>query len=232
MSDSAKMKKISSRPDNRGLANKTRVVRGLLTELLQGKWQSADRLTEAEACQRFKVSRTPVREALFELQGLGLLEIRRNCGAVMLPFGPKELADIYAVRTLLEVEATRLAAIQSDSEEVEKLIEEFGEVLESGKEESFWEHDDQLHHYIAKKSENMTLAAEITRYKNLIQTMQEIIDENPRSLKAEAIGEQIEILKLIKKRQPAEAAEAMRSHLEQAVESTVKAMEAFRMATA
>ncbi|MDF1810962.1 MAG: GntR family transcriptional regulator [Verrucomicrobiales bacterium] len=229
MSDAAMS---NTQSEGKSFANKTRVVRGLLTELLQGKWQSADRLTEADACQRFKVSRTPVREALFELQGLGLLEIRRNCGAVMLPFGPEELINLYAVRTLLESEAARLAALEADAAEIDKMIDECENVLDSNDENKFWEHDQQIHHYVAKSSGNRSLAAEIKRYESLIQTMREIIDENPRSVRSEALGEHIEILENIKLHKPAEAAEAMRRHLEKAVASAIAAMEAFRVATA
>src|SRR5690606_4193138 len=75
------------------------VVRGLLAGLLRGEWEGGARLTEAEAVAKFGVSRTPVREALLELQGLGFVELRRNCGAVFLPFGPDELREIYAVRS-------------------------------------------------------------------------------------------------------------------------------------
>ncbi|MDF1753459.1 MAG: GntR family transcriptional regulator [Verrucomicrobiales bacterium] len=219
-----------TKSETKGFANKTKVVRGLLTELLQGKWQAADRLTEAEACERFNVSRTPVREALFELQGLGLLEIRRNCGAVMLPFGPKELENIFRVRTLLEVEASRLAALQADVEQIGKLIEEFEE--NNGGEEAYWEHDQQLHHYVAKSSGNMSLAAEIARYHNLMQTMREIIEENSINIEVPETGEHVEILKCIKTGQPVEAGEAMRRHLERAVDSAVSAMESFRVAVA
>ena len=98
---------LSSNPRSAG---KRIVVRGILAGLLKGEWLGGARLTEAEAVEKFGVSRTPVREALLELQGLGLIELRRNCGAVFLPFGPEQLREIYDVRSLLEVEATRLAA--------------------------------------------------------------------------------------------------------------------------
>jgi DNA-binding GntR family transcriptional regulator len=210
------------------MANKTKVVRGLLKELLEGKWQVSDRLTEAEACERFKVSRTPVREALFELQGLGLLEIRRNCGAVMLAFGPKELANIYAVRALLEVEATRLAASNADSNEVEELIDAFGQIIDSSDPQSYCEHGQQLHRFVAKTSGNMSLAAEISRYNNLIQSMRQIIDERGEGDKKISVHEHLEILESLKLRKPREAAAAMRRHLDRTVESAINELEAFR----
>ena len=72
-------------------AGKQKVVRGILRGLMEGSWKGNDRITEVSAVESFGVSRTPVREALLELQGLGLIELRRNCGAVVLPFGTREL---------------------------------------------------------------------------------------------------------------------------------------------
>ena len=91
-------------------AGKAHVVSGVIHGLLQGRWRGGERLTEEAVAQIFAVSRTPVREGLLELAAMGMVQLRRNCGAVLQPFGPKQLSEIYAVRTLLEVEAARLAS--------------------------------------------------------------------------------------------------------------------------
>ena len=66
-------------------AGKFHVVRGVIHGLLKGRWQGGDRLTELEAAEWFKVSRTPVREAPVELAAVGIVQLRRNCGAIFLP---------------------------------------------------------------------------------------------------------------------------------------------------
>lgn len=210
------------------VANKTSVVRGLITEMLQGKWQAADRLTEAIACERFNVSRTPVREAFFELQGLGLIEIRRNCGVIVLPFGPKQLQDIYAVRTLLEVEATRLAASQANREQVDAFITEFTAIRDSGGEDPDWRHDRELHTFIAESSGNSRLASEIARYGSLIQTMREVVGEKALGIHTKTAEDHLAILAALRRRSSRAAAEAMRLHLEQASESAIAAVEVSR----
>ncbi len=224
--------KKTNSEDVKSQANKTKVVRGLLAELLEGKWQTASRLTEAEACERFSVSRTPVREALFELQGLGLLQIRRNCGAVIQSFGPNELGNIYAVRSLLEAEASRLAASKIDTEEISKLIEEFGEPIDAKDSKGYWERDQKLHNYIAMSSGNLSLAAEISRYSNLIQMMMEIIEEKSKVRVDKPIDDHKEILLILKSGKSTEAADAMRKHLGNSYRKAVAAMEAFQAASA
>ncbi|MEQ1841454.1 MAG: GntR family transcriptional regulator, partial [Verrucomicrobiales bacterium] len=153
------------------------VMRGLIAGLLRGEWRGGARLTEAEAVEKFGVSRTPVREALLELQGLGLVELRRNCGAVFLPFGPNELHEIYAVRSLLEVEAARLAAGKIGKESLDSLIAAFTRIRDSGGVDPDWEHDRTLHRVIAEASGNHRLSSEISRYGDLIQSVREIVGE-------------------------------------------------------
>ena len=49
-----------------------------------------------------------------ELEQLGIVDLLHHRGAVVRPFGPKEVQDFYAVRGLLECEAVRLACPHID----------------------------------------------------------------------------------------------------------------------
>lgn len=218
----------ASSAEPRTSAHKSLVVRGLLTELLAGEWKAADRMTEAMACERFGVSRTPVREAFLELEGLGLLEIRRHCGAIMLPFGPKQLGDIYAVRSLLEVEATRLAASRANTEQVEALIGEFEAIRASGGADPDWRHDRELHRFIAESSDNSRLVGEIARYGELVQAIREIVGEQAFGIHTTSAEEHLAILEALRSREPEAASEAMKAHLRQASESALSAMRTLR----
>ncbi|MEO6751636.1 MAG: GntR family transcriptional regulator, partial [Chthoniobacteraceae bacterium] len=165
---------MKNRPlPNSSDAGKARVVRGVVHDLLKARWKGGDRLTEVEAAARFHVSRTPVREALLELASMGIVELRRNCGAVFRPFGAKELMDLYAVRSLLEVEAARLAATRIHPDVVKGLIREFDALRRAQKPDTGWRLDLKLHAAIAEAAGNPRLANEIARYGNLVQTMRE-----------------------------------------------------------
>lgn len=203
------------------IAGKSGVVRGVIAGLLEGVWSGGDRLTEAEAVERFGVSRTPVREALLELQGFGLVELRRNCGAVFAPFGPEELRELYAVRALLEVEAARLAATRLDREWLERSEAGFRAVRdEAGGIDPGWRHDRELHAAIAGASGNRRLAAEIARYGDLVQLMRDIVGARALAdIHTTTVNEHLEILRAMLARDPEAAAEAMRSHLSQAADS-------------
>ncbi len=204
------------------------VVRGLLAGLLQGEWNGGDRLTEAEAVARFGVSRTPVREALLELQGLGFVELRRNCGAVFLPFGPVELREIYEVRSLLEIEATRLASGRIPTPTLDALAAAFAGIRESGGVDSGWEHDRTLHRVVAEASGNRRLLVEIARYGDLVQTVREIVGGQTYEIHGTTADEHLEILSALARADAPAAAEAMRAHLAQACGSATAAVAQMR----
>lgn len=218
---STRLSQLSASPRSGG---KRAVVRGLLAGLLRGEWEGGVRLTEAEAVAKFGVSRTPVREALLELQGLGFVELRRNCGAVFLPFGPGELREIYAVRSLLEVEATRLAAGKVAPASFEPLVASFSKIRESGGVDPGWEHDRALHRMVAEASGNCRLGAEISRYGDVVQTVREIVGGQDYGIHETTADEHLEILSALARGDADAAAEAMRHHLAQASDSAVDAV--------
>jgi DNA-binding GntR family transcriptional regulator len=69
-----------------------------------------DRMTEDELVRQFRVSRTPVREALSVLELEGLIERRKNRGISLREPSLREMAEMYDVRAVLEGYAGRVVA--------------------------------------------------------------------------------------------------------------------------
>jgi DNA-binding GntR family transcriptional regulator len=80
------------------------------TAILDGLYPPGSRLPQEELCERFAVSRTPVREALRKLQAKNLVVVVPNKGATVRRLSRKELLDIYDVRAELEGYSCELAA--------------------------------------------------------------------------------------------------------------------------
>jgi DNA-binding GntR family transcriptional regulator len=80
------------------------------TAILDGLYPPGSRLPQEELCERFAVSRTPVREALRKLQAKSLVVVVPNKGATVRLLSRKELLDIYDVRAELEGYSCELAA--------------------------------------------------------------------------------------------------------------------------
>src|SRR5690606_16921226 len=74
-----------------------------------GDLQPGEHLVETSLAQAFRVSRTPIRQALTRLEQDGLV-VRTASGLVVRDRTPGEVLDIYEVRILLEAQAGRTAA--------------------------------------------------------------------------------------------------------------------------
>ncbi len=68
------------------------------------------RLDEMSLADRYRASRTPVREALRQLAASGMVEIRPRRGAVVATLGPDRLYEMFEVMAELEAMCGRLAA--------------------------------------------------------------------------------------------------------------------------
>lgn len=205
-------------------AGKTSVIKGVIHGLMRGRFVGGERLTEIGAAEMFNVSRTPVREALLELSIMGIIHLRRNCGALLLPFGTQQIEDLYSVRALLEVEATRLAATRIPMETVERLHSEFTTLMNGSRKDDSWSRDRELHSTIALASGNLRLADEISRYGSIVQVIREAAGADSQTIHPISIAEHLRILECLRDRNSKTAAKAMEDHLAQARTSAREAL--------
>ena len=203
--------------------HKNRVVHGLLRGIVRGQWKGGDRFTEAEAVERFAVSRTPVREALLELASLGMVVLKRNCGAMFLPFEEAEVRELYGVRSVLEEAAARLAAVRMPVPRVRELMQECERI--NGRSPDFgWRLDREIHAAIATWSESRRLAQEIARYEQLVRAVRDAVGMTVPNIQGTTVEEHLALLGAIQRRDPELAAGEMRRHLRQAADTAVEAL--------
>jgi DNA-binding GntR family transcriptional regulator len=93
----------------------------LQAAILDGEYPPGTHLQQDELCERFGVSRTPVREALRKLQAQHLVNLVPNKGATVRTPTRAELEDVYQLRAELEGYAAELAAAAFGSAELEAL---------------------------------------------------------------------------------------------------------------
>ena len=84
---------------------------GLVEQIVSGRLKSGERLVETRIAADFGTSQAPVREALSELESLGLVENRLRRGRFVIPFVEQTIREAYVVRAALEETATRLALL-------------------------------------------------------------------------------------------------------------------------
>jgi len=96
----------------------------LVARILDGTYAAGTQLKELSLAREFNVSQTPIREALRELEGSGLVTNERFRGTRVRGADSAEMRESYELRRMLEVRAVRLAAPYS-----KELLEQFEEYL-------------------------------------------------------------------------------------------------------
>lgn len=99
----------------------SRVVSEIEEDIVLGFLHPRERLVEDDLMLRFGVKRHVIRAALGELVKLGIVERRKNIGAVVRSYDYEELADLYDMRDLLEGEAARRMACPAAPGDVARL---------------------------------------------------------------------------------------------------------------
>ncbi len=105
--------------------------------ILNGSLKGGTRLVQADLAQELKVSTTPVREALRDLDAEGLIRLDAHRGGVVLELSSDELKEIYDLRLLLETSAIRLSAQRITDEYLDK-AEEIHRQMEAAPHSASW----------------------------------------------------------------------------------------------
>jgi DNA-binding GntR family transcriptional regulator len=85
------------------------VYESIRRAILAGELPPGHRLRQNDVAGEFQVSHTPVREALARLASEGLVTLRPRRGAEVNSIDPSDVAEIYAIRQLLEPAALEMA---------------------------------------------------------------------------------------------------------------------------
>ena len=130
-------------------------------EIATGHILPGAKLDETELAARFRVSRTPIREALIQLASTGFVEMRPRRGAVVPELTPRRLVEMFELMAELEAMCGRLAARRMSDTDHRPLIhaQEACEALSHKHDPDGYYHQNEVfHHVIYEASHNSFLA--------------------------------------------------------------------------
>jgi DNA-binding GntR family transcriptional regulator len=144
------------------IANKkVKVYESLRQRIIGGELQPGLPINEADFARELSVSKTPVREALRQLERDGLVENVPGRGSAISHIKPQDIREVLEIREILEVGAAKRAAWHHGDDELRRKLEENRKLLaekmpsqESVHEWGAWE---DLHLGIVKAVGNQTL---------------------------------------------------------------------------
>ncbi len=201
---------IRPRPMSRAVASQIREA------ILDGRLRAGHRLIEKELTATFGVSRTSVREALKELEIQGYISLVPHKGAFVSRPTKEEVKDLYAIASVLEGLAARLAAERITDESLEHLRETTNaleECRQAGNIDGYYHHNHLFHRIFVESSGNHRLLELVEQVRSQIVKTRILSHEAPDRLD-QSMREHKEILSALICRDPIKAERCVIQHLE------------------
>lgn len=198
------------------------VFEHLENDILIGKYQRGEILTESKLSTELGVSRTPIREALRRLEQEHLIE-ESGKGSVVIGINEKDLADIFMIRKSLECLAASLAAQNCTEDELKDLKEalEFQEFyLEKQNAEQIKMMDNRFHDALYKLSGSTTFYDILVPLHKKIQKYRRASVES-KSRASASVAEHRKIYDAIKDKNAPLAAKYASEHVENAYQHII-----------
>ena len=193
------------------------VFEHLESDILSGKYQRGEILTESKLSAELGVSRTPIREALRRLGQEHIIE-ESGKGSVVIGINEKDLADIFMIRKSLECQAAALSAQNRSEEQLKELKEalEFQEFyLEKHDAEQIKLMDSRFHETLYKLTGSTAFYDTLVPLHKKIQKYRRASIEN-KSRAAASVAEHRKIFDAIEAQNAQLAAKYALEHVENA----------------
>lgn len=192
-----------------------RVYEELRRAILAREFDPGEPLTEHDLSRRFKVSRTPVREALAKLERDRLVRVVPKKGAFVRTLSHDEVRDLYQLREALEALAVRLAAPRLEAGELDDFERRFRE-LRSRDGRLTYPHvrplGEEFHRFLLKKADNGKLLHVLEEIREQLQSVWTMSILAPRRLHA-IVREHLAVIAALKRGQVAAAERLMVTHV-------------------
>jgi DNA-binding GntR family transcriptional regulator len=218
-----------NKPSENDTAGLRRRVFAIIEEaVLNGKYAPGESLTESRLAGELGVSRTPIREALTQLEHEGLVQLVPNKGAVVTGISQKDIQDIYAIRMMIEGLAARWAAENIGEEELRELqeaidLEEF--YTSKGDIGRLMSLDSNFHQLLYRASKSKPLQYMLHTFHHYIQRARSQSIAAPGRAQL-ALEEHKAILQAIRKRDGDRAERITVEHIRKASLNLLKTMKA------
>jgi len=138
------------------------IYQQLVDDITHGRINAGERLSEVSLCERFSVSKTPIREALIQMEREGFVLLKKNVGAVVQKISKKIVDEVLTVVAVLESYALEAVLAEgkiqkSDILNLTKLIETMGEHSKQKRYLEYRPLNLEFHGFFVEKLGNETL---------------------------------------------------------------------------
>ena len=217
------MKKIK----NSQKSKKVLVYENLKSRIIHNLINPGEPLNEGVLSKELKISKTPIREALQQLEKEGFIETVPVKGAFVSMISIQDIRELFEIREVLECEVIKRAALKADPERVEAIREKFVTSESDSKKasEGHFKSGDEVHAFIFETFGNKRLKEIYKRLQDhIVRSRIHFFNQSPSGRSQEAFKEHLEILDALEARDPVRAEKAVRDHLQNSLEYIRKMM--------
>jgi DNA-binding GntR family transcriptional regulator len=208
-------------------SKKTIVYENLKKRIITHALKPGDPLNESLLSKELKTSKTPVREALQQLQKEGLVENIPNKGSFVSRISFQDIREIFEIREILECEAIKRAATKVDLSKIKALKDAFvSSKSENGRPApTHFKSGDQIHTFIFETFGNNRLMEIYKRLQDhIVRNRIYFFDQSHPGRSEESFKEHLEMLEAMEAQDPLRAEQAVRNHLRNSLEYLKKIM--------
>jgi DNA-binding GntR family transcriptional regulator len=211
----AELKLTPADPDGRSLTSLA--YTGIKEAIMNGSLPPGSLTSVPALSEALGVSRSPVREALVDLVSEGLVRFERNRGVRVVEQNQHDVEEIFDLRLLLEVPATRRAIQFLGNRKKIELVAQLQEELKAMRrhmndEVVFMTHDAAFHRILLEHAGNHRLTAVVTELRDQTRVLGISTVGRSRSL-PDVLHEHEEILATIQAGDAEAAASQMEAHV-------------------
>jgi len=217
-------KPVAPRPTGRAVTRADEICDRIRLDILSLKLRPGTLLHEEDLAATYRVSRTPIREAIRKLERDGLVTVHPRRGAFIAEISLRQALEIDQLRELLEPAAAHQAALRISDDallEISRALEAL-ETVSPGPDDyvRYLEIDVRLHQLILQTAGNETMCEVVTRLHHRMNAVR-IVTTAPRY--HESIAEHKRIIAALQARDGETAAREMATHISNATRARVRA---------
>lgn len=137
-----------------------KILEDIRDAIVSGEFKAGCRISEPDLTERYGISRTPIREALRQLESEGYLKVIPRRGAIVSEFNRKEVEEFYAIKGVLEGYAACCACEKlslKDLYRLQAINDKLAELAQSGDVRGFFKIHDDFHEVFIRASKNEKL---------------------------------------------------------------------------
>jgi DNA-binding GntR family transcriptional regulator len=211
------LKKTKNSPKSK----KAIVYENLKSRIINNLVNPGEPLNEGVLSKELKISKTPIREALQQLEKEGFIESIPAKGAFVSMISIQDIREIFEIREVLECEVIRRAALKAGPERVGAIREKFVSSESDSKKASagHFKSGDEVHAFIFETFGNNRLKEIYKRLQDhIVRTRIHFFNQSPSGRSEESFKEHLEIFDALKAQDPVRAENAVRNHLRNSFE--------------